>query len=371
MKSQQLASIILCLIVSLISCLALVSCFSASPPDGYLATDTKSVFFIQFTAKNNQLNGNIQGVEETSDTPPQTKSYTEAFTGTQNGSSVTLTVSIFGFSSSVVGTLNGNTLVLDVPQQDGHLQTETYIGASTQQYNQAVDVLRSNVSQQDQQYNNSQATATAMQATQTEQQNEQQATQTAQQGEQQAVSDANSQLGSALSALKNDESGLASFSETSTLNSYASDWQTMQKDFAVEQQDAKAGCGEGNYNYGTVQYDAGTVDYDEGTIQYDDGTLNYDKNTYNSDLSPVQSDMQAVKNDWVQLQQAVANNTTNTPGAAYTLNDINNALQNAQDIENTAQGVWQSAQSSATQYDNEASALKQKADALPASMHCN
>ena len=73
------------------------------------------------------------------------------------------------------------------------------------------------MSQEDQQYNNTQATATSAQATQTEQQSEQQATQTAQQGEQQAVSDANSQLGNALSALKSDEAGLASFSETSTL----------------------------------------------------------------------------------------------------------------------------------------------------------
>jgi len=361
----------LCLIVSFMSCLTLVSCFGASPPDGYLGTDTTSVFFIQFTEKSNQLNGNIQGVEETNDIPPQTKSYTEAFTGTQNGSSVTLTVSIFGFSSSVVGTLNGNTLVLDVPQSDGHLQSETYVGASTQQYNQAVDALRSKVSQKDQQYNNTQATATSAQATQTEQQNEQQATQTAQQGEQQAVSDANAQLGNALSALKNDEAGLASFSETSTLNSYATDWQTMQKDYATEQQDAKAGCGDNSSNYYQVQSDAYQVDSDEYQMNSDDYQLTADKNQYNADLSPVQSDVQAVKDDWAQLQQAVANNTTNTPAAAYTSNDVNNALQSAQGIEKTAQGVWQSAQSSATQYDNEASVLKQKADALPASMHCS
>ena len=69
MKSQQLASIILCLFVSLISCLTLVSCFNAGPPDGYLGIDTQSVFFIQFTNKNNQLNGSIQGIEETNDIP--------------------------------------------------------------------------------------------------------------------------------------------------------------------------------------------------------------------------------------------------------------------------------------------------------------
>lgn len=371
MKSKQLMSITLCLFVSLISCLTLVSCFNAGPPDGYLGTDTKSVFFIQFTDKTNQLNGNIQGIEETNDIPPQTKSLTEAFTGTQNGTSVTLTVSIFGFSSSVVGTLNGNTLVLDVPQSDGHLQSETFTGASTQQYNQAVDALRSKVSQEDQQYNNTQATATAAQATQTEQQNEQQATQTAQQGEQQAVSDANAQLGNALSALKNDEAGLASFSETSTLSGYANDWQTMQKDYTTEQQDANAGCGDNSSNYNQVQADANQIDADENQILADDNQLSADKNQYNADLSPVQSDVQTVKADWAQLQQAVANNTTNTPAAAYTSNDVNNALQSAQGVEKTAQGVWQSAQSSAAQYDNEASALKQKADALPASMHCS
>ena len=371
MKLKQLTSIALCLLVSLMSCLTLVSCFSTSPPDGYLGADTRSVVFIQFTEKNNQLTGNIQGVEETNDIPPQTKSSTEAFTGTQNGSSVTLTVSFFGFSSSVVGTLNGNTLVLDVPQQDGHLENQTYIGASTQDYNQAVDALRNKVSQEDQQYNNTQATATTIQATQTEQQNEQQATQTAEQGEQQAVIDANSQLGSALSALKSDESGLASFSETSTINGYANDWQSMQKDFATEQQDANAGCGDNSSNYNQVQADANQVDADENQILADDNQLSADKNQYDADLSPVQSDVQAVKVDWAQLQRAVANNTTNTPGAAYTSDDVNTALQNAQGVEKSAQGVWQSAQSSATQYDNEASALKQKADALPASMHCS
>ena len=46
-KSQRLASIAFCLIATLMSCLTLVSCFDASPPDGYLATDTNSVTFIQ------------------------------------------------------------------------------------------------------------------------------------------------------------------------------------------------------------------------------------------------------------------------------------------------------------------------------------
>ncbi len=359
MKLRQ-TSIAFCFISILLPCLTLVSCFNTNPPDGYLATDTNSVTFIQFTTKNNQLSGSIEGIEETNDIPPRTRSFTEAFTGTQNGSSVTLTVSFLGISSSVVGTLNDNTLVLDVPQQDGHLQNETFNGASTQQYNQAVDTLQSKVSQQDEQYYNAQATATAIQATQT-----------AQQAEQQAVSDANVQLGNALNALKNDEAVLASFSETSTLSGYANYWQAMQKDYTTEQQDANAGCGANSSNYNQVLADSNQVDADENQILADDNQLAADKNQYNADLSSVQNDVQTVKDDWAQLQQAVANNTTHSPTSAYTSSDINNALQNAQAVEKSAQNVWQSAQSSAKQYDNEASALKQKADALPGNMHCS
>jgi hypothetical protein len=355
----------------LVSCFALASCFGSGPPDGYLATGSTSVSFMQFTEKNDQLTGHLQSVEETNDVPPRTQSSTTAFTGTQNGSSVTITLSIFGLSSSVTGTLNGNTLTLAIPQTDGHLKNETFTGASVQQYNQAVDALQKQVAQHDQVYDNQQATATAIQATQTTQQANEQATQTAQQSEQQAVSNANQQLSSDLNALKSDASSLASFSETSTLNGYANDWQAMQKDYAIEQQDAQAGCGANSSNYNQVQADANQVDADENQMLADDNQRSADKNQYDSDLSPVENDVQAVKNDWAQLQQAVANNPTGTPAPAYTASDINTALQNAQNAEQKAQGVWQSTVVTTDQYDQEASALQKKADALPASMNCS
>ena len=188
--------------------------------------------------------------------------------------------------------------------------------------------------------------------------------------EQQAVSDANSQLGYALISLRNDTSTLSSFSEANTLSSYARDWQTMQKNYTTEQKDAQKGCGDSNYNQGTVQYDAGAVDYELGSIQSDDGALSSDKGTYDSDLSAAQSDIQSVNSAWSSLQQAVANNTTGMPAPQYTAKDISDALSNAQSTEKTAKDAWQAAQAKATQYDQEANALKQQADALPGSMHC-
>jgi hypothetical protein len=79
--------------------------------------------------------------------------------------------------------------------------------------------------------------------------------------------------------------------------------------------------------------------------------------------------VQAVKDAWAQLQQAVT--ASNTPPAAYSSSDISTALQNAEQVEKAAKDVWQSAQASAAQYDQEASSLQMQADALPASMHCN
>lgn len=379
MKPQRFVARAVCLISSFLACFMFISC--GGPPDGYMAVNTGSVYFIQFTEKNNQLNGHFQGIEKTSDVPPQTRTFSYTFTGTQSGNSVTLTFSVLGFSSSITGTFNGNTLILDLPQADGHLQSETFNGVSLQQYNQSVDALQKNVHQQDQQYANSQATATTLQyesqATATTLQYESQATatavqatQAAQRNEQQAVSDANAQLSSDLSALKSDEDALSSFSETSTLNGYAQDWQSMQNDYATEQKDAQAGCGSGLSNYNQVQADANQVNADENQMRADDNQLLADENQYDVDLTPVQSDIQTVQQDWKQLQQAVASNTTGRPAPAYSSNDVNSALQTAQGIEKTAQGVWQTAQAKATHYDQEASALQKQADAFPASMNC-
>jgi hypothetical protein len=334
-------------IVLCTSCLLLVSCSitnlgSNVPPDGYLAVDSDNVAFIQFTEKQNQIAGHMEIVEETKDVPPQTQSSDYAFTGIQNGSAITITFSALWTSKSILGTMNGNTLTLGLPQSDGHLASETFNGASTQQYNQAVTTLQRRTSQQDEQYK-----------------------------ERQAVSDGNDYLRNALKTLEDDSNTLASFSETSTLSEYAKDWQQMQNDYATEKNDASKGCGDNNYNHNTVQYDDNTVGYDYNSITYDDNSLSYDKNTYDTNLSAVQSDVQDVNTDWTKLQNAAKANTSGTPEPAYAQSDIDTALANAQNAETTASNTWQSAKASADTYDSEASALKSKADAIPTGMHCS
>ncbi len=335
------------------------SVFNPGPPDGYLRTNSNSVAFIQYTERQNKLTGHMETVGETDSMLPQTKSYNYTFTGIQNRSAITITFPLFWTAASVSGVISGNTLVLDMPQSDGHIVNETFNAASIQQYNQAVDALQKKVSQQDQQYYDDQTTTEATQATATAIQNEKD-----------AVNDANYYLKNALSELKSDSNILASFSTSNTLSSYAKDWQQMQNDYKKEQNDAANGCGENNYNHNTVQYDDYTVGYDYNNITYDDNSLSYDKNTYDSELLAVQNDLQTVKSDWTTLQNAAKANTSGMPVLAYTQKDIDAALANAQNAENTASNTWQSAKTSAGTYDSKASDLKKKADAIPSSMKC-
>lgn len=182
------------LFFSTFSGIALASCGN-HPPGEYLSQTATSILFIQFTAtgqNQQQINGNIDEVEEnTSDNPPEINTSTTAFTGVENGSTLTLTISFFGISSSYTGSLNGGTLILDLTRSDGSIQAQEFAASSLQQYNQAVAALQKQVANQTQQYNNAQATTTAAQSTVT-----------AQQQEQQTVQDANQRLENDLSSLQ-------------------------------------------------------------------------------------------------------------------------------------------------------------------------
>jgi hypothetical protein len=349
--------------VSLFAGLALVSCGN-TPPGGYLSQTATSITFIQFTAtgqNQQQITGNInEVVENTNDNPPDLRTSTTAFTGVENGSSLTLTISFFGISSSYTGTLNGGTLILDLPQSGGSIQATEFVASSLQQYNQAVTALQKQIANQAQHYNDAQATATAIQSTAT-----------AQQQEQQAVQDANQQLANDLSALQQDSNTLSGFSESSTLQGYANDWQQMQNDYATEQQQAQQGCGPSNTNQAQVSRDSAQVDRDEAQINRDDAQFSRDQNQYNLDTSAAQTDIQNIQNAWTQLQQAVVNNPSGTPAALYSASDVNNAIGQGNAAIKTAQGTWGGAQSSVTQYDQEASKLQKQADAIPGNMNCN
>lgn len=339
----------------------------SNAPRGYMDAEQSSILFLQWTEKSGQMSGQLQDVYISSSNALQTQHDNEAFTGTHDGSNVSISTSIFGFTKTYTGSLNGDTLTLVVPSQSGTLNTLTLHSASVDDYNKAATTLIQNTSQQalqvtattqaqNIQAQYAQATASA-----------QSATATAQANQQQSVSSANNALSSAIQQMQSDAKGLGSDTTfDSAMQSYANDWSTMQKAYQQEQTDAKGGCS----NVGTVGADNGAIGADNGAIGADDGSFQAQQAPINNDISTVQQDIQTVQSDWQSLQSAAAANTTGTPAPAYTQDDVNKAVQAAQGQINTSQAAIKQAQGKATGYDQEASQMVKQADALANGMHC-
>lgn len=341
--------------------LLFTSCGSA--PNSFLSTSNNHVAFIQWTDNNGQLSGQLEEVYLSSNNALQVQQTHAAFTGTLTNSQVSLNFgSFFGIPEIITGTFDGNTLTLALPQSNGQLSSVVFNPSSIDDYNKAVSTFEGNVSQQA-----SNATATAQ--AQEIQAEDQQATATTLESQQQAVTNANNALSSALSSLQSDTNSLANDTNfKDVLQSYANDWQQMQKDYQQERSDASNGCANGNQY--TVADDSYTVTDDLYSIQDDGYSFNDVKMPISGDIQRVQQDIQTVQSDWQQLQNAVAANTTGTPAPAFSSNDVNKAIQAAQNQITSSQNALKNAQAQATNYDNEAKQLKQQADALAANMHC-
>lgn len=334
-----------------------------TPPDGYIWSSSIEVDFIQWTEDSNQhLNGTLQSVSAMSDST--VKSMTAAFTGVHEGSSISITFSEIGLSTTLTGTLNGDTLTLSVPDQNGLLVTDVFHAASVQDYNTAASALRQRVQQQAAATQSAQATAAVQEASA-------QATASAQSALDQAVTDANFQLSSDLTNLASDVQSLSGDADfSSALSSYASDWAQMQQDWKQEQADYQNGCGVNGSNVGVVQGDANVVQGDRNSIIGDDNALTGYVNSFNSDLTHVQSDIKAVHADWTALQNAAAADAGGSVSPQFTSSDVNSALSKAQQQMGTANKALQSARSQAAQYDHEADQINTNAQNLVASMHC-
>jgi hypothetical protein len=347
----------------------IASCGFFAPPDGYLSKTPTSVYYLQFTEQSGQLSGHLQGIYETNTIPPSEQTMNYPFTGVHVNNSISLTLTeYFFFHETLTGTFDGSTVVLQIPQSDGYLTSETFGAASNDDYNAAVNTLRTQVTRADVLYQNQQATATSVQDEQQATAVALQATQQALQQQQQAVTDANQTLGNDITTLQNDAGNLSSFSEQSTLTGYANDWQTMQNDYAVEENDAKQGCANGNG--AQVGGDLAQVNGDKAQINGDDAQLQGDEAQYTGDVTPVQQDIEKVKADWKVLQQAVASNSSGEPVSAYNNNDVNKAIHQANSDLSAIHTTLTNAQSQAENYDQESSALVTQATTLDNNMGC-
>jgi hypothetical protein len=133
---------------SAIALLALPGCGHSGGPATYLSASGAKIDFIQWQeSSSGSLQGTIIEDEVTGTAPSETISANSApFTGTVSGSSVNLHFSGFlGIQANIVATLSGSTLTLQVPQNDGTIQQDTFATASVGAFNKAVSAFRGRI----------------------------------------------------------------------------------------------------------------------------------------------------------------------------------------------------------------------------------
>ncbi len=113
--------------------------FGTPVGSGWLSSSGDEVDFFQWTQNGLSLEGNLTYVQLRGQAPQETsRSQVVPVNGAIQGAQVTLSVN---GGTQMFGTLNGDTLTLNIPQSGGTLAPESFNQASTAQYNQAVSAL--------------------------------------------------------------------------------------------------------------------------------------------------------------------------------------------------------------------------------------
>ncbi|GHO88028.1 hypothetical protein [Dictyobacter formicarum] len=344
-KLQYKALLILCFFL-LSACGNQGPSSPALPPEGYLSTSQSPngnfASYIQYTEHNGQWVGNIQEAVLPSVDNPSVSTGKVTFTGVHNGNSISLTITdinapISNISGTLTGTFSESTITLNLSESDGSIKSFVYKGASINQYNQAISNLKKLAQKADEKYR-----------------------------EQTAVTQANNTMNTDIGTLSGDEATLKSISFDSDLQALSQDNQTIQQDYQQEQTDANTSCT--GVGAGQVQVDYAQVQVGISQMQTDVNTTRSDKAQYEKESKAVQDDKNTIKNDWVQLQQAVKNNSYKDPKPLYTQSDVDSFIQGAQTILDNAAKNWNNARGAGNTYLAQANSTAKSAYIL--STHC-
>jgi len=308
-------------------------------PDGYLATGSSYVLFIQFTNTNGTLSGEWNEADVVTNTYQnilQVSPFHTSFSAFLNGTQFNLDVN----GRMYAGSFDGNNVTIEFPQQDGTLAPITLTPASIDNYNNAITNLQNTVNQENQNTADAQATASIMAAT---------ATVTT--DEQNRLNYDLQNIGSAISSLNTD----ANFS--SLFQEYQKDISQEQKDYQTEQIDAQAGCS----NASVVSGDVSVISGDTSVINGDDSVSQGDTNVVSTDIASVQDFVNKIEQHWNDLGKS---------SLGVTQNDIDTAVHNGNAAIQNAQAAISSATSQIHGYDATSQQILQQANNLYSSMKC-
>ncbi len=349
---------------------------------GYVFADETIAMFIQWTESANALSGTASFAQPDAASASGVKAVSVGFTGVRAGKQITFTVPFgSGAPTTWTGVLDVLSLAMYFPTTNGTISPLMLHPGTAADYNQAVLMIQQSALQQAAQARVAQATATAQVSQQaavaTAQVTMAQATADALNMQRTNVANANERLNSALRNLKSDTDKLARDTTfDALLQSYANHWTMMQeKDQTMRKDAAKQPltCFQRN----TVESEANSIEPLARSIQSDDASLQSIADRINTDLqgdsysSGIKRDIQTAQTAFTALQTAVAANTTGAPSPQFTQDDVNNAVNVAQQQIDTSTAAMKGAQKQGADYDQKVAQLLKNAQGFVAGLKCS
>lgn len=230
-------------------------------------------------------------------------------------------------------------LSLVLPDSKGNLNTAVFKPATVADYNNSVFNLRGDVEDFNAKEQEIKAQANEIY------------------NQQEAVKNANKKLSNSLDKLTNLNQQLKNVSHfDDILKEYQTHWNKMQE----HQKNMKALANKkpfDSYQLTEVQYALTEVEYALTEIQYDDTSMEYRANEITSNIKAIQKQIDTVDIDLVNLQSAASANTTGSPAAQFTLNDVQTVVAQAQKQTEASSSALKKTQQQAKDYDTKANKL--------------
>lgn len=358
---------------SLFSCvffaLIVSGCYASRPPTHFYAAGDGWAVYLAWTEDTaGHLQGQVQVVAADPASPAKLKSTNGGFTGTRNGSDISLAFPLLSdyFGATWTGTLKGNMLSLVVPTA-GLPSNPTLIAGSFEDFQKAAQKVQAQVNIAQQQQAAAQATA------------EQQAQ--AAQEKATAYASAQDAGGRTRAAFTEVQSALAMLSreipEAPTKggirDQYASEWIKMQRTWAQEQAAAAVApmtC----YQKGQITYIAGEITYENGEVKYLDGEATNLLNSMRASLNSANEGLAYVE-QWAPEYYRRAQVYSQLSGEPSNVSDPSGMLSVFRKQTEGALDTYRSriARFIATvnDYDQRAQALQERAQSFPETVNCS
>lgn len=261
---------------------------SSDGPSTFVSHDQSSAMTISWTDDGDgHLAGSLQSTTPNTDgNGDLVKTVNASFTGTLHDGQISIvTHGFLGDSSTWPGSLSGDTLTLNIPQQDGSIAPATFARGKVHDYNLAVSAFQDEVTQERAKVASDAASAAA-----------QAASDASTSANAALLTDADKRVSDAVAALRGSLSDGLSFDE------FAADMVTLRRDLETTRSDAATATAEGRSNESAcsdasgAQSDASGVSSDESAISSDESSAQTTTDAVSrqvEDLSNAQAAMKA------------------------------------------------------------------------------